>query len=183
MNELTRCSCTVWQLCMAILNMACLSCHCHHYWNAPPTALLRSYPLLVSINVQQVLMNVNESNFFPVRKNSIPHLCFIQTSLSDAIFCQTTPLLLSVTWQQYKKEYWWEGSFSPAIPPSASDVVSQYNKIGGVTFAFALILWEDCVQKGNKIWQNNLHSHKVCFIMIVQIYLWTIKNELKDNVI
>jgi len=35
--------------------------------------------------------------------------------------------------------YWWEGSISTAIPPpSASDVVDQHNKIGGITFGSAL---------------------------------------------
>jgi len=37
-------------------------------------------------------------------------------------------------------EYWWEGSTSAAIPPTAtSDVMDQYNKIEGITFGAALI--------------------------------------------
>mgnify|MGYP001853016420 CR=1 FL=1 len=37
-------------------------------------------------------------------------------------------------------EYWWEGSTSTAIPQTfTSDVVGQYNKIGGITFRAALI--------------------------------------------
>ena len=32
-------------------------------------------------------------------------------------FCQTTPLLPSVTQRQHVTEYWWEGSASAAIPP------------------------------------------------------------------
>ena len=37
--------------------------------------------------------------------------------------------------------YWWEGSTSTAITPtSASDIVGQYNKIGGITSRAALIL-------------------------------------------
>ena len=36
--------------------------------------------------------------------------------------------------------YWWEGSALTAIPPtSASDVVGQHNKMGGITFGAALI--------------------------------------------
>jgi len=35
----------VWNLCMAIWNVACLSCWCHHCWNTPPTASLCSHPL------------------------------------------------------------------------------------------------------------------------------------------
>jgi len=54
-------------------------------------------------------------------------------------FCQTAPLVPSVTWQQNAMEYWQEDSVSTDIPPiSASDVVGQYNKIGGNTFGAAL---------------------------------------------
>lgn len=36
-------------------------------------------------------------------------------------------------------EYWWEGSTSAAIPPpSASDIVGQSNKAGGISFGAAL---------------------------------------------
>ena len=53
---------------------------------------------------------------------------------------QSVPLLPSVAQQQNVMEYGWEGSTSTAIsPPSASDVVSQHNKIGGVTFGAALL--------------------------------------------
>jgi len=35
-------------------------------------------------------------------------------------------------------EYWWEGSTSTVIPPtSASDIIRQHNKIGGITFRAA----------------------------------------------
>ena len=50
-------------------------------------------------------------------------------------FCQTAPLLPSVTQQQNVREYWWEDSASTAIPPtSTSNVVGQKNKTGGITF-------------------------------------------------
>ena len=49
-------------------------------------------------------------------------------------FCQTAPLLPSVTWQQNVTGYWWKGSTSTAIPPtSTSDIVSQRNKTRGIT--------------------------------------------------
>ena len=55
-------------------------------------------------------------------------------------FCQTARLLPSVTQQQNVKEYWWEGSFYTVIPPtSASDIVGQDHKIGGITFGTALV--------------------------------------------
>jgi len=55
-------------------------------------------------------------------------------------FCQTVPLLLSVTWQQNVTEYWWEGSASTAILPTCStDIMGQHHKIGGITFRVVLI--------------------------------------------
>ena len=46
-------------------------------------------------------------------------------------------------------EYWQKGSTSTAIPPTIiSDVVSQYNKIGGITFEVAIV--------------ENIHIQKVC---------------------
>ena len=56
-------------------------------------------------------------------------------------FCQTAPPLLSATQQQNVMGYWWKGSTSTAIPPTAtSDVVGQHNKIGGITFGETVIV-------------------------------------------
>jgi hypothetical protein len=58
-------------------------------------------------------------------------------------FCQTAPLLSSVAWQQNLTEYWREGSASTAISTTfTSDIVGQHNKIGGITFGTAYIVWE-----------------------------------------
>jgi len=55
-------------------------------------------------------------------------------------FCQTAPLLLSVTQQQHGTEHWWEGSTSTAIPPTlVSEAVGQRHKTEGVTFRAALV--------------------------------------------
>ena len=55
-------------------------------------------------------------------------------------FCQTDPLLPSVTQQQNVVEYWCEGSTSTDVPPkSTSDIVHQHNKTGGITFRAALV--------------------------------------------
>jgi len=35
--------------------------------------------------------------------------------------------------------YWWEGSASTAISPSASDAMGQHNKVGGITFGATLL--------------------------------------------
>ena len=45
-------------------------CHCHHCWNAPPPASLCSHCCLVSINIQQALMEVNRCNFFHMEEFS-----------------------------------------------------------------------------------------------------------------
>ena len=56
-------------------------------------------------------------------------------------FCQTAPLLPSVTQQQNVAEHWWEISSSTAIPPTpSSDIMGQQNKIGGIAFRAALAL-------------------------------------------
>ena len=56
-------------------------------------------------------------------------------------FCQTAPLLSSVAWQQDLMEYWREDSTSTAISPtSASDIVGQHNKIGGINFGVTLVV-------------------------------------------
>ena len=60
--------------------------------------------------------------------------------LCQTPFCQTAPLLHSVTQQPHITEYWSEGSTSIAIPPtSASDVVGQRYKIQGIIFKAALV--------------------------------------------
>ena len=63
-------------------------------------------------------------------------------------FCQTAPLLPSATWQRRVTGCWWEGSASTAIPPtSASDLMAQRNKKGGITFEAALMTggwWPSC---------------------------------------
>jgi len=72
-------------------------------------------------------------------RNSVPPLCFADIPMSDP-FCQTAPLLPSVTGQQNVMGYWWEGSDSTAVPPkSACNVVGQYNKMRGINFRAALV--------------------------------------------
>jgi len=91
---------------------------------------------LVSVNIQQALMNVSGCHFFP--HSGIQFHMFVSYTLPCQMpFRKTAPLLLSVTWQRDVMEYWWEGSTSTTIlPTSTSDIMSQYNmsKIGGITF-------------------------------------------------
>ena len=129
---------------------------------------------------------------FSAQRNSVTHLCFIHTSVSGTILLDC-PLLPSDTQQQYVREYWWEGSTSIAIPPtSTSDIVGQYNKIGGITFRAALILSSMCsyqltnaYRKGTSIWRLDKWS----FFSFLQILLsgclsgekrQSMKNEIND---
>jgi len=50
---------------------------------------------------------------------------FTSYTLSRQVpFCQSAPLLPSVTWQPHIMEYWWESSTPTAVSPtSASDIV------------------------------------------------------------
>ena len=98
---------------------------------------------LIPINVQQALMNVSGCHFFP--QGGIQWHIFASCAFPcQASFCQTAPLLPSVTQEQNITEYWREGSVAPTISPrSAPDVVGQHNKTEGITFRAALIhmLW------------------------------------------
>ena len=92
---------------------------------------------VVSINVQQTLMNVSSCHFFPTWRNSLPPLYSICTSMSDTLLsdCPSAAIChIATTWHGN----WWEGSTPTAIPPtSVSDTVGQHNKAGGVTLAVA----------------------------------------------
>ena len=115
-------------------------------FHIPVTTVETRHPLphcanihcLISVNVQQASMNVIGCIFL---HGGIQ----LHTSASYALprqtpFCQIAPLLSYVARQQNLTEYWREGSTSTAISPtSASDVVGQHNKIGGITFRVALV--------------------------------------------
>ena len=64
---------------------------------------------LVSINIQQVLMNANACSFFLHREIQW-HTFASYTLPCQTPFCLPAPLLPSVTQQQNGMEYWWEES-------------------------------------------------------------------------
>lgn len=47
--------------------------------------------------------------------------------------------------KQRVTEYWWEGSSSAAIPPSASDIVCRQNKTGDNTFGGVFVCMYVCM--------------------------------------
>ena len=80
------------------------------------------------------------SNIFSTWRNSVTHLCFRCHSVRLPLCCHLS--------HSNKTEYWWEGLTSTVVPPpSASDVMGQNNKTGGITFraALALVLLKDHV--------------------------------------
>jgi len=104
-------------------------------WNIPLTASQCSDPLhTCSANIKECQW----VTIFPHREVWF-HTFASCTLPRQAQFCQTAPLLLSVTHQETVMEYWWEGSSYTAIPPkSTSDIVGQCNKIGSITFGASL---------------------------------------------
>jgi hypothetical protein len=72
------------KICRVTQNVACLSHHCRHCRNAPPTTSMCFYSLFGPINVQQASININGCNVFN-RRNSMTHSSFVCTSKSDVI--------------------------------------------------------------------------------------------------
>lgn len=82
---------------------------------------------------------MSTSDIFSVQRNSVSHLCYICTSTSDPILSDCSAAICH--WQENVTKYWWEGSTSSAIPPTAvSDTAGQRNKIEHITFRAALII-------------------------------------------
>jgi hypothetical protein len=116
-----------WELCKATRNLTCLSHRCRHGWNAPPTASLAPIRYLASVNTQQASLNNNSCNFVRMEELS-EHLCFVRTSMLDAILGDWPSSAICRTATELTN-YWREFSTSTAKPPaSASDVVGQ-NKL------------------------------------------------------
>jgi len=131
-----------------------LSPGCHHHWNSPPAAALCSRALF---GLHQHPASVSEYrwvHFFP--HGGMQWHTFASSALPrQTPFSQTVPLLPSVTRQQNRMEYWWEGSAPTATPPtSTSDITGQQNKIGGITFGAAILL--HCCEVCRVVQQTNL---------------------------
>ena len=94
---------------------------------------------LVSINIQQVSMNVSGCHFFCMEKISCTPLLYPHFHVRHCFV--GLPLCCHLRHSnKMPKGYQREGSTSTAIPPaSASDVVGHQNKTGGVTFSAALV--------------------------------------------
>ena len=150
----------VWQLCIAIQNVACLSHCCCHHWHTHYTHI----QWLVSRNIQQVLMNAIGCNFFPHGK--IQWYTFASCAFPcQTPFCQSAPLLPSVIQKVSIMDYWREGSTSTAIPPTSTfDVMGQHNKIGDITSGVAT-----CISNLYCFW---VQSHFIFFLKEFFSYLY-----------
>jgi len=99
----------------------------HH---ALPTASVCSHLLFGLCKHSASINECQWVQFFPHERIQW-HTFSPSMLLCQIPFCQTVPLLPSVTQKQNVTEYWREDSTSTAIPPiSASDVMDQHNNIG-----------------------------------------------------
>ena len=107
----------VWQLCMAD-NVACLSHHCHHYWNAPPTTSLCSYPLF-GLHKHSACVNIWNTKEKGRSKNTVTGLSLLkvesQTHLCVSLWvsentlpnkCWWTSVLRHGTWTLLLSQCW-----------------------------------------------------------------------------
>ena len=73
---------TLTEVCMAVQNVACLSCCCHQCWNTPPTASLFSHPLF---GVHKYSPSVDECQWEPFQW----HTFALSALPCQTPFCQT----------------------------------------------------------------------------------------------
>ena len=83
-------------ICMAIWNMACLTCCWHQFWNAPPPASLCSHPLF---GLYKCSTRINDCQWVPFFLHGrIQWHTFASHALPcPTLLCQAAPLLPSVT--------------------------------------------------------------------------------------
>jgi len=126
------------KICTAIWNTTCLSHHCHHCRNHHPPPHRAHVHYLISINVQQALMNVG--TFVCVC------VCVCVKEFSSTLLFHThthhVRLSLCCHLSHIKKNtmgYWWEGSVLKRHTTNPRLNVGQLHKIGGIPFRAALV--------------------------------------------
>jgi len=131
---------TLTKICTAICNMAWLSCPCHHCCNTIRTVSLCSHPLL---SLHKYSARIDECHwvpFFPSWRNSVTHLYFICTSMSDTILSDCRSAAICHTAIKYNGILVEGSTFTATPPTSTSDVMGQQNKVGCVTFRATIVL-------------------------------------------
>ena len=124
------CCAGVSRMCL-VFHIAVTTAETHH-----PLPHCAHIHCLVSINMQQVSMNVSGCHFFSTRRDIMTSLCFICTSISDIILsdCPSAAICHMAT----KRNGILVGRFNLYCHTTASGVVGQQNKVGGITFGAAL---------------------------------------------
>ena len=109
---------------------------CMDVWNAPPTTSLCSHPLFGLHKHSASINKCQRVPFFSSWKNSVTHLCFLGTSMSNAILsdCPCAAICCMATKCNGT-------SVSTAIPPAyISDIKGWHNKIGSIIFVQPLYI-------------------------------------------
>ena len=118
---------TLVNICMAVQNATCLSYHCPTVeMNPPPPPPPPPPSAHIQFDLQKHSASAKDSGCYFFLHECIQFHPFASYVLPCQMpMCQTSPLLTSVTRQQDAMKYWWEGSISAILPPSASDIVGQ----------------------------------------------------------
>jgi len=106
---------TLIKVCMALRNVACLSRCCHHHWNKQPAPHCVHIHCLVFRNIQQVLMNVNECQFFCIKEFSDMLLLHRHVYFHVRWHCIRQPLCCHMS---HRNKIWWSigGKIQPVLP-------------------------------------------------------------------
>jgi len=130
------------KICMTIQNVACLSHHCLHCWNTLPTASQSSHPLF---DFHKCSATVNECQWAQFFLHGGNRLCTF-ASMSDANLSDCPSSAICQMAARHNGTFVGMFSLYCHTPTSASDIVSQRNKIGGITFRTALVFHLTCTR-------------------------------------
>jgi len=116
-------------------------CHCHHCWKTPHCAHIYC---LVSINIQQAVMNVNGCHFFHMEEFSDTPL--VHPHFHVSLYSVRLPLYCHLS---YGNSMQWGigGRIQPLLlsHQHPTDVVGRHNKTGGITLVLVLPHWPKAI--------------------------------------
>jgi len=92
--------------------------------------------------IQRASTNATKWHFYLDQwTNSVFHLCFIHTFIPDTILSECPSAAICHMAITYKGI--WVGRFNFCCHTTASDIMGQHHKIGGITFGAALVVLPD----------------------------------------
>ena len=105
------------------------------------------FQCLIPIIIQQMPHWISMNEVLSTWRNSVPHLCFIHTSMSDAVVSDCSSAAICHTATKCNRTV--VGSFNciALLPTLTFDIIGNHNKIGGITSRATLIRF-------HKIWQH-----------------------------